>query len=66
MNMEKANCLLISDYAPEINALKATMPGLSDEDFVKWREEKLQYLRSLKQEPQYDMQDVAYVEALKQ
>ena len=40
------------------------MPGLSDEDFVKWREEELQYLKSLKQEPEYDMQVVAYVEAL--
>lgn len=40
------------------------MPGLSDEDFVKWREEELQYLKSLRQEPEYDMQVVAYVEAL--
>ena len=33
-------------------------------DFVKWREEELQYLRRLRQEPEYDMQVVAYVEAL--
>ena len=40
------------------------MPGLADEDFVKWKEEESQYLRSLRQEPEYDVQVVAYVEAL--
>lgn len=40
------------------------MPGLADEDFVKWREEELQYLQSLQVEPEYDVQVVAYVEAL--
>jgi hypothetical protein len=40
------------------------MPGLADEDFVKWKEEESQYLRSLRLEPEYDMQVVAYVEAL--
>ena len=39
------------------------MPGLADEDFVKWREE-LQYLQSLRQEPEYDTKVVVYVEAL--
>ena len=55
---------IISNYTPDINTLKEVMPGLSDEDFVKWREEELHYLRSLKQEPEYDTQVVAYVKAL--
>jgi hypothetical protein len=63
-NNYKQAITIISDYTPDINALKAIMPGLSDEDFVKWREEELQYLRSLRQEPEYDVQVVAYVEAL--
>ena len=54
---------IISDYTPDVNALKAIMPGLADEDFVKWREE-LQYLQSLQVEPEYDVWVVAYVEAL--
>jgi hypothetical protein len=40
------------------------LPGLADEDFVKWREEELQYLQSLRHEPEYDAKVVAYVEAL--
>jgi hypothetical protein len=40
------------------------IPGLADEDFLKWREEELQYLRSLRLEPGYDVKVVAYVEAL--
>ena len=63
-NNYKQAITIISDFTPDINALKEVMPGLSDEDFVKWREEELQYLRSLKQEPEYDTQVVAYVEAL--
>ena len=55
---------IISDYTPDINALKAMMPGLADEDFVKWREEELEYLQSLRQEPEYDTKVVVYVEAL--
>ena len=55
---------IISDYTPDINALKAMMPGLADEDFVKWREEELEYLQSLRQEPEYDTKVVAYVEVL--
>lgn len=31
---------------------------------MKWREEESKYLRSLRLEPGYDMQVVAYVEAL--
>lgn len=65
MNNYKQAIAIISDYMPDIITLKAIMPGLSDEDFVKWREEELQYLRSLRWEPEYDMQIVAYVEALK-
>ena len=63
-NNYKQAIAIISDYTPDINSLKAIMPGLADEDFVKWREEESQYLRSLRQEPEYDMQVVAYVEAL--
>ena len=40
------------------------MPGLANEDFVKWREEKLEYLQSLRQELEYDTKVVAYVEVL--
>ena len=63
-NNYKQAITIISDYTPDIIALKAVMPGLADEDFVKWKEEESQYLRSLRQEPEYNMQVVAYVEAL--
>ena len=65
-NNYKQALAIISDYTPDINALKAIMPGLADEDFVKWREEELQYLQRLWVEPEYDVQTVAYIEVLKQ
>ena len=63
-NNYKQALAIISDYTPDIDALKAIMPGLADEDFVKWREEESQYLQSLQVGPEYDSQVVAYVEAL--
>ena len=63
-NYYKQALAIISDYTPDINTLKAMMPGLANEDFVKWREEELQYLKSLQVEPEYDVRVVAYVEAL--
>ena len=63
-NNYKQAIAIISDYTPDINALKAISPGLANEDFIKWREEETQYLRSLRLEPEYDAQVVAYVEAL--
>ena len=63
-NNYKQALAIISDYTPDINTLKAIMPGLADEDFIKWREEESQYLRNLRVEPEYDVQVVSYVEAL--
>ena len=63
-NNYKQAITIISEYTPDINTLKGIMPGLADEDFLKWREEELHYLRSLRLEPGYDMKVVEYVEAL--
>ena len=43
-NNYKQAIAIISDYTSDINALKAILPGIANEDFVKWREEELQYL----------------------
>ena len=55
---------IISDYPHEIEALKMTMPDLVKDDFVKWWQEELDYLKSLRKELDYDVLVVAYVEAL--
>lgn len=41
-----------------------TMPDLVEDDFVKWQQEELDYLKSLRKELDYDVLVVAYVEAL--
>ena len=63
-NNYKQALKIISDYTHDIEALKATIPGLVEEDFVKWQQEELDYLKNLQVEPEYDTQVVAYVEAL--
>jgi hypothetical protein len=63
-NNYKQALRIISDYTHDIEALKATIPGLIEEDFVKWRQEELDYLKKLQVEPEYDTQVIAYVEAL--
>jgi hypothetical protein len=55
---------IITEYTPKIEALKAIVPGLADEDFIKWREEELEYLKNMQEELEYDTLMVAYVEAL--
>lgn len=60
----KQALMIISDYTQDIEALKATIPSLIEEDFVKWWQEELDYLKNLQVEPKYDTQVVAYVEAL--
>jgi hypothetical protein len=63
-NNYKQALRIISNYTHDIEALKATIPGLIEEDFVKWRQEELDYLKKLQVEPEYDTQVIAYVEAL--
>ena len=48
----------------DIEALKATIPSLTEHNFLKWREEELNYLENLQVEPEYDVHVVAYVESL--
>jgi hypothetical protein len=40
------------------------MPTLTDGDFEAWRQEEIQYLSQRAAEPDYNIQVVAYVEAL--
>ena len=48
----------------DVEALKATIPNITEDDFLKWRQEELDYLQNLQVEPEYDAQVVAYVESL--
>jgi hypothetical protein len=54
---------IIEDFVPEVENFKR-FRGFKDEDFEAWREEELQYLLNLASEPEYDVQAMAYVEAL--
>jgi hypothetical protein len=63
-NNYKQALRIISNYTHDIEALKATIPVLIEEDFVKWWQEELDYLKKLQVEPEYDTQVIAYIEAL--
>jgi hypothetical protein len=55
---------IISEYTCKVDNLKATIPGLADQDFLTWRLEEIDYLKNLKKEPEHNLRVVAYVEAL--
>ncbi|KAI0249685.1 hypothetical protein BJV78DRAFT_1129325, partial [Lactifluus subvellereus] len=64
LNNYKQALAILLDYNRDVEALKQTMPNLVDEDFVQWREEELEYLTKMQEQPEYDIQIIAYVEAL--
>jgi hypothetical protein len=54
---------IISSYVPEIERFKQTF-GYQDDDFLRWRDEEIEYLSNLSREPEHDILATAYVEAL--
>jgi Kyakuja-Dileera-Zisupton transposase len=64
LNNYKQALAILLDYNRDVEALKQTMPNLVDEDFVQWREEELEYLTKMQEQPEYNVQIIAYVEAL--
>ncbi|KAI0245898.1 hypothetical protein BJV78DRAFT_1136509, partial [Lactifluus subvellereus] len=64
LNNYKQALAILLDYNCDVEALKQTMPNLVDEDFVQWREEELEYLTKMQEQPEYDVQIIAYVEVL--
>ncbi|KAI0043066.1 hypothetical protein FA95DRAFT_1631889 [Auriscalpium vulgare] len=54
---------IISEYSRELD-LFTQLTGFSAPDFERWKVEELDYLENLPEEPEEDVQKVAYVEAL--
>lgn len=54
---------IIREYTPELDMFKQ-LHGITDSDFVKWHEEQISYLKSLKKEPEEDVLRVEYFMAL--
>lgn len=54
---------IIKNYTPEVERLKTTLQ-ITDEDIEQWLCEEREFLKSLKNEPEERVLEVAYVEAL--
>lgn len=62
-NNYKQALSIIAEFTPEVNAFKEKH-SLPDDVFEVWRNQELEYLMSLSAAPEYDVQAIAYVEAL--